>query len=310
MILAEFAVNPDVIKDWRDLRMITMNFGFEHGAVISLFPNKWIAGLKQKAETELKGTREYLGVIEKLNAIKNDVLIKSGRDYDPNQAWIDNSIRQHQAKNFYKIIHDDGMHGHADVIGFDDLDESVFRDLRAGWIKRKASVLADVSRLLLVNSKNIQFIDPFFSAKDAKFFKTLEEMLRVADFDGRNNVSVQIHSSYIHNKVEVDIASEKQRLEKYLKPIIPSGKSLEFYWWDDRKTGEIHPRCLITEKGGINFDRGFAEPNDFDQQEAETLVSMMTTNAVSAIAPKYNEASSSYRVVDKHTVYGEKQNGQ
>lgn len=309
MILAEFAVNPDVIKDWRDLRMITMNFGFEHGAVISLFPKNWIATLKQKAETELKGTKEYLSVIEKLNIIKNDVLIKSGRDYDPNQAWIDNSIRQHQAKNFYKIIHDDGMHGHADVIGFDDLDEAVFRDLREGTIKRKASVLAESSRLLLVNSKNIQFIDPFFSAKDTKFFKTLEEMLRVGDFDGRNNISVQIHASYKHSDRLVDIDDEKQSLNRYLKPRVSAGKSIDFYWWDDKGTAEIHPRYLITEKGGVRFDRGFAEPNDFDQQKADTDVSMMTNSMVNSIAPKYNEASSSYRVVGKHTVYGEKPNG-
>jgi hypothetical protein len=309
MILAEFAVNPGVIKEWRDLRMITMNFGFEHGAVISLFPSKWIAGLKQKAETELKGTKEYLSVIEKLNNIKNDVLIKSGREYDPTQEWIDNSIRQHEAKNFYKIIHVDGLLGQADVIGFDDLDEATFKNLREGKIKRKASVLAEVSRLLLVNSKNIQFIDPFFSAKDTKFFKTLEEMLRVADYDERNNVSIQIHASYSHSKTEVDIASEIVNLDRYLQPRIPKGKRIDFFWWDDNGTAEIHPRYLITEKGGIRFDRGFAEPNDFDQQEADTDVSMMTTSIVSSIAPKYNEDSSPYKVVGKHTVYGENQNG-
>jgi len=309
MILAEFAVNPDVIKEWRDLRMITMNFGFDHGAVISLFPNKWIAGLRQKAENELKGTKEYLSVIEKLNTIKNEVLIKSGREYDPTQDWIDNSIRQHQAKNFYKIIHVDDLPAHTCVIGFDDLDEMVFRDLRAGWVKRKASVLADVSRLLLVNSKNIQLIDPFFLAKDNKFFKTLEEMLRVAGFYERENVSVQIHASYIHSKVQVDIPSEKIKLDKHLKPMIPKGKSLDFFWWDDLNTAEIHPRCLITEKGGIDFDRGFAEPNDLDQQEADTKVSMMTKSMVNSIAFKYNEASSSYRAVAKHTVIGERQDG-
>jgi hypothetical protein len=309
MILAEFAVNPDAIKEWRDLKIITMNFGFEHGAVISLFPSKWIAGLKQKAEAELKGTREYLGVIEKLNTIKNDVLIKSGREYDPTQAWIDNSIRQHQTKNFYKIIHVDGLPGQTDVIGFDDLDETVFRDLREGTIKRKASVLAEVSRLLLVNSKNVQFIDPFFSAKGTKFFKTLEEMLRVADYDGRN-VSIQVHASYKHSNTSVDIEDEKQILDRHLKPRISVGKRIEFYWWDDNNTAEIHARYLITEKGGIRFDRGFAEPNVLNQQEADTDVSMMTNSMINSIAPKYNESSSAYRVVGKHTVHGEKQNGQ
>jgi hypothetical protein len=310
MILGEFAVNPDVIKEWRDLRMITMNFGFDHGAVISLFPKNWIAGLKQKAETDLKGTKEYLNVIEKLNTIKNEVLIKSGREYDPTQDWINNSIRQHQAKNFYKIIHIDDLPAHTYVIGFDELDEAVFKDLREGKIKRKASVMAEVSRLLLVNSKNIQFIDPFFSAKDTKFFKTLEEMLCVADFDRRNNVSIQIHASYIQSKVEVDIEREKISLDNYFKTKISAGKSIEFYWWDDQGSAEIHPRYLITEKGGIRFDRGFAEPNDFDQQEAETDVAMITTSMVNSISPKYKEDSSPYKIIDKYIVHGEGQNGQ
>lgn len=305
MILGEFAVNPDAIKEWRDLKVITMGFGFANGAVISLFPKNWIAGLKHKAETDLKGTREYLSVIEKLNYIKNEVLIKSGREFDPKQDWISNSILQHGKKNFYKIVHVDSVAGHSEVIGFDDLDVAIFKDLREGKIQRKASVFADVSRLLLVNSKNIQFIDPFFSAKDTKYFKTLEEMLRTAGYFERENVSIQIHASYMHSKVEVDIESEKFNINKYFKSIIPAGKKIEFYWWNDEGSAEIHPRYLITERGGIRFDRGFAEPNDFNQQESETDVAMMTSNMVNSVTPKYKEDSSPFKVVDKYIVHGE-----
>jgi hypothetical protein len=309
MILGEFAVNPDAIKEWRDLNIFTLRFGFEHGAVISLFPKEWIATLKQKALNDLKGTAEYLKVIERLDYIKKEVLVKNGRDWDAHKDWIDNSIEQHKKRNFYKIVHTDNILSHSDVIVLDGLNGTVLSGLREGKIKRKASTLAEVSRLLLFNSKNIQFIDPFFSAKDAKFFRTLEEMLRVADYDMRN-VSIQIHASYIHSNKEVDIDSEKHNLDRYLKPRIPLGKSIDFYWWDDKNTAEIHPRYLITEKGGIRFDRGFAEPNDLDQKEADTDVSMMTNSMVNSIAPKYIEASSAYRVVGKHTVHGEKQNGQ
>lgn len=310
MILGEFAVNPDAIKEWRDLNIFTLRFGFEHGAVISLFPKEWIGTLKQKALNDLNGTAEYLKVIERLDYIKKEVLVKNGRDWDAHKDWINNSIEQHKKRNFYKIVHTDNVLGHSDVIVFDGLDGAILRDLREGKIKRKASVLAEASRLLLVNSKNIQFIDPFFSARDTKFFKTLEEMLRVGDFDGRNNVSVQIHASYKQSDRQVDIDDEKQRLDRYLKPRLSTGKNIDFYWWNDNDTAEIHPRYLITEKGGIRFDRGFAEPNDFDQREADTDISMMTNSMVNSIAPKYNEASSTYKVEGKHTVHGEKQNGQ
>ena len=109
MILEEFALNPEAIKEWRDLNTITMNFGFHNGAVISSFPKNWLATLKQKAEIELNGKTEYLRVIEKLRIIKEGVLIKSGREFKPEHDWINNSIMQHEQKPFHKIIHVDNL---------------------------------------------------------------------------------------------------------------------------------------------------------------------------------------------------------
>lgn len=83
MILEEFAFNPEALKEWRDLKTVTMNFGFHNGAVISSFPKNWIVTLKQKAEIELNGKAEYLRVIERLRIIKEGILIKSGREFKP-----------------------------------------------------------------------------------------------------------------------------------------------------------------------------------------------------------------------------------
>ena len=307
MILEEFAVNPGVIREWKDLNIITMNFGFHNGAVISSFPKNWIVGLKQKAETELKGKTEYLKVIEKLRIIKDHILIKSGREFNHELDWVNNSIMQQETKPFYKIIHIDNVAECTAVIKFGDIDELLFAHLREGKVKRDAESFANISRLLLANSKNIQFIEPHFSAKYNKgFIKPLKAMLVTAGVFGRGNiVSIQFHTSHKHGNTEVCIEEEKIAINQYCKKLIPVGQQIEFFWWDDKGTAEIHPRCLVTEKGGIRFDRGIVEPSQFDQREAETDVSMMTIKMSNLISQKYREESSTYKLVDKYSVQGE-----
>lgn len=209
---------------------------------------------------------------------------------------------QHEQKPFYKIIHVDSLAGHAEVIGFDDVDELLFHQLRQGKVKRDADSIAQVSRLLLANSKNIQIIDPYFSAKNKGFVKSIKAMLNVV---GQNVASIQFHTSYMLGKTEVCIAEEKVALDKYYKNSITAGQKIEFFWWDDGKTGEIHPRYLVTEKGGMCFDRGFVEPNPIEQREAETPVYMLISAVTTSILLEYGEFSSKYKLVDKHSVQGE-----
>jgi len=312
MILGEFAVNPDAIKEWKDLKFITMNFGFEHGAVISSFPKAWLKVLQQKAKSELKDV-EYSVVTERLKVIKDEAIIKSGRAFKPEYDWIENSLLQQKNNPFYKIIHDSELADQAEVISFDSLDKHVFKGLREGVVKRDAASFAEVSRLLLENSSNIQFIDPYFSAAkgstgklDTGFFNSIKAMLSTAGVFKRTNIrDIQVHTSYKRSQTEVDIKEEKKILDEHYKKIIPLGKSIEFTWWDDEGTSEIHPRYLVTEKGGIRFDRGFVVPVSHEQREAETDVCMMTTEKNIDISLKYREETSPYNVIDRHIVQGQ-----
>ena len=213
--------------------------------------------------------------------------------------------------NRIQIIDVEGLSEHAEVISFNMLDEMVFLDLREGKIKRYAESFAEVSCLLLDHSKNIQFIDPYFSSKNNNgnlnegFVKSFRAMLEIAGvFERSNFTSIKFHTSYKHGNTEVNIDNEKEMLDAHYRSLIPSNQQIEFIWWNDVGTGEIHPRYLVTEKGGIRFDRGFIEPASHEQREAETDVSMMTTKMNIAISQKYREESSSYKVVDRHIVQG------
>jgi hypothetical protein len=105
--------------------------------------------------------------------------------------------------------------------------------------------------------------------------------------------------------IGIEQTAIQQRFKEYDRQIIElQRKKIEFFWWDDDGIAEIHPRYLVTEKGGIRFDKGFVEPNIVDQQEAETDVLMMTLKMTASVSQKYREESSPYNVVDKHVLNG------
>lgn len=301
MILGEFAINPEVIEDWTDLRILSMRFGFEHGAVISDFPKPWISSLKQRAEQDLKGTRKYLSVIEQLNRIKKEFLINRARTYDVAEDWVNNAVTQHEAFAFYKIIDINAAKG---VDAFCDIDEKLFEGLREGSTHRHAEDLAQVACLLLENSKKIKIIDPFISPHRG-CQKSIKEIINVIQRGNRaQNIQLELHTSSSRSGKDVDVANEKTEIETIYQPLVSAGMSLRVYWWKDDETNELHPRYLVTERGGMRYDRGFIEPNELSEKDSDTDVSMMTQERANEVWGTYTPEASKYEVIDTLGIIG------
>ena len=301
MILGEFAINPEAIQSWTDLRIISMRFGFENGAVISDFPKPWVATLKQKAEQELKGTREYLAVVERLNRIKKEFLINRVRAYDAADDWVSNAMVQNKELEFHKIIDINAAKG---VDAFDDIDERLFEGLREGSIHRYAADLAQAACLLLENSKKIKIIDPFISPHRG-CQKSIKEIINVIQKGNRaQNIQLELHTSSRRSGKDVDVAKEKSEIDTIYQSLVSAGMSFRVYWWKDDETNELHPRYLVTERGGIRYDRGFIEPNELSEKDSETDVSMMTQKRANEVWGTYTSESSKYEVIDSLEIVG------
>jgi len=303
MILGEFAFNPDAINDWSDLKNITMNFGFHNGAIISDFPKTWIRMLKQKAKDELEGTRQYLDVIERLDRIKSEYLIKRTREYDNENTWLDNALKENAGLAFYKIVNDTDVAHESNVISFEKLDETIFDGLREGVINRHARDIANEASLVLECSKNIKIIDPFFSSQRG-YQNTISEIFNILSNNRREDVQIEVHASIMRGGNEVDIEREKQNFHRYLPAAITKGKSLTVVWWNDNDTKELHPRYLLSERAGIRYDRGFLEPGDISERDTETDVSMMSRKMANEVWNKYRPETSKFKIVDQIIIQG------
>jgi len=309
MVLEEFAVVPSVINEWSDLKIMSLFFGFQNGAVIPTFPRNWMSYLKTKAANELKDSDndEYNRVTERLNYLKDNCLIRSGRDYDTqnNKSWIENALTQHKIAPFYKIICNEDTNGSPDVIKFEKLDARLLSGLRAGKYKRNAETLANNARLLLLASKHIKIVDPYFTYKKG-YKHTLEQIISVSDLANRQNIAdFTINTSSIRGKNEINIENERKKFIDMFGQIIPEGKSITFNWWNDNLTKEIHPRYLLTERGGIRYDRGFQEPHDLEEREHKTDISMMTQQETNESWNQYTEELSHFKIVRTLTLKGQ-----
>ncbi|GLR74376.1 hypothetical protein GCM10007855_12500 [Aliivibrio sifiae] len=67
-------------------------------------------------------------------------------------------------------------------------------------------------------------------------------------------------------------------------------ENIKLYWYcaDDERSGFLHSRGLFTAKGGLIYDRGFAEPGDRDQRQELTDITPMPTDLLHAKANSYN----------------------
>ena len=71
---------------------------------------------------------------------------------------------------------------------------------------------------------------------------------------------------------------------------MPENISLNWFFLNDGGTGRLHQRLLFTEKGGVIFDRGFIEPNAYEQREVSTNLRTMNRSQVDCATRDYNDA--------------------
>lgn len=305
MIIGEFAINPSAIDVHdRDLNFLLTCFGFANGAVIAEFPSSWIGFLLKKAHVEINEESDLKRVILKLHKLKEQCLIEARRDYDNSKTWTFNALQQHNELPFYMIVDEERCRGNPDVVTFDELDDSVFENLRGGKYPRDASTQAETSRLLLLNSCNIKIIDPFFKPVDG-YIKTIRELIRVSRYALRTDiVGFEVHASVHQGGQKIDVEETVQIIEGCFPKIIPYGKAVTFFWWDDVDTREIHPRYLISEIAGLRYDRGFQEPADLGHREGLADISVMSRRECDDAYFRYVEERSPYKLVERCKITG------
>src|SRR5262249_11745918 len=86
--------------------------------------------------------------------------------------------------------------------------------------------------------------------------------------------------------------AQQKAMLRILPEIVPAGTTLHAFHWQDRAGGKkLHPRFIITERGGIQFDYGL---DAGEGQKDTTIVILMEEDLWRVVQADYLRPSPSF----------------
>jgi len=264
----EFAVEPEAIgSSWNDFRFLIEYFGYSRGRLISRFPKRWERQVIEAAKAAGVRDVECSRIIERLNIRKSDVLMKSGREYEPDKSWVENAVSSHQQKPFHALLVENAdLSGICTCIRDADETNPLMGSPISAEVKRTPDDIASCCRLLTGQANIIDIVDPFFDIRGAReggrprsgddFKGTLLKIIANCESDGNRGKLIRIHYREHDQRPPQDVILNGAK--DWISETIPSGFEIQLIGWKELEDGEdIHDRFLLTPLGGLKIGAGF-----------------------------------------------------
>lgn len=295
MLLAEYAIEPQSLSTWDRFRYIADMCGVSTGRLISNFPNNWCGAVRDSAVDMSTLTKTRF--IEKLKHLKQNALIDLGRNYDTSRSWQENTLVEHQRMEFKAIIADRPDSPEMLDISLLDTSDAAWNVANEEAVPRTADDLALVAAFLLCMARQVIFVDPYFSAEDRRCRRPLIKFLEHAQYPlsrmefhlcSRNSGSQEHFLDMLNSRLLLDLRRWGG---------LPADQKFFFIRWNELPNGDgeaIHPRYILTDKGGMRFEHGLAEENENER----TDVSLLDQGLYQYRLSQYNPASTCFEFVD------------
>jgi hypothetical protein len=161
-------------------------------------------------------------------------------------------------------------------------------------MQRTARGLVDCARLLLDHSNEIMIVDQNFDPLLDRFRDPLTAWLQSrgrAQPWGR----CELHLAHPTDHGQPDkavLAARQGHLRSILPSLIPTGTVLRAFHWIRKPGGKkLHPRFIITERGGIQYDYGLDEGSSPGEK---TIVTLMDQGLWQTVRADYTHPSPSF----------------
>jgi len=292
---AIFAIEPDAINNWRDLRYAVEKFGYSKGLLIARYPGKWERMVMETCKLNNVGDLDLTRIVEKLRTIKGDRLVRLGLTYGDGN-WLENVgveavLNQLSAVLVRNQTLSDKFHR------IDDAHENLFENRRDFRVKRNANALAEAAKYVLTASDQFVLVDPYFQSR-RKCTKVLDSMLRICHANDATPSQVIIFTDHsIDSRDSIVVRKEYENLLNAFIEI--EVKVTIFRVAGDQLDQDFHARYLFNQKAGLRFDRGFVEPEDHDEREHETDVTCLDTAFSNELYARFIGARESINIVDE-----------
>jgi len=292
LIFREYALDPTALDSWDVFKDITNRFGFEHGRLISRFPEKW--------EKEVLKACGDLGDVEKkkialrLRQFGRQKLVDFDRAFNSKRTWLNNALEEHKRQPFQAIIADNSKAKRKDIISPTDVEEThpLIRIGRGGEIQRRAEDLAECCQLLLENSTEVILVDPYFDPSRRKWTRPLGHFLMCAE-KGKTLSRFEYHL-----KAHAAGAWFSDECERQFSKNLSEHREVRFLLWEDEEDPlDLHSRLVLTDVGVMKIDRGLDEDHD-----GHTLVTVLNDVEREDLWDRYAKRQNKYHLIDEVVV--------
>lgn len=245
---SEYAVEPAAMgADWQTFRFLIEKFGLDKGRLISRLPKKWESKVIQAAKESGVSAIKLTSMVERLKNTSRLRMADFGREYQPDQTWIENAVRQHADRPFRAIICAGEDRPCGEALGTDDCsdDHALFFAPISKDIPRTADAIADALAFLAMTAREIDLIDPFFDLRAAgsDYVSPLASLLARLSVLQASCKVIRVHFRTHDSRPPEDIFLRD--LPRQTDGIIPAGFSLQFIEWSEIQGGD-RPHWLAT----------------------------------------------------------------
>lgn len=290
-----FAIEPEAINDWHCFRYAVEKFGYSKGLLIARYPKTWERMVIDACKLNGVGDLDMARIVEKLQTIKGDRLVRMGLPYGDG-GWlenvgIENVLNKLSAVLVRNQVVSEKFHR------IDDAHENLFENRRDFRARRNANSLAQAAKYVLVVSNEIVLVDPYFQSR-RKCTKVLDSMLEVCAENGGLPNHIFIFSD--HNNDSRQSGTVKLEYEGLLNDWLQHGVRFTISRVaSDQLDQDFHARYIFNQKAGLRFDRGFVEPEDHGERVHNTDVTCLDTAFVSDLYARFVDGRDGLEIVDE-----------
>lgn len=253
-----FAADPLSCENSGDLRFLLSHFGPNAGRYLADYPDAWANDIRRRCEALGPIEGERAKVLIRRAREKSALLRKPTIPWEERSDWLAN-YRKVLSKNPGEFANGIVARGVSadDAITIDDLDLSPTADES---IEAVSSEYARVSKTLLLLSPELIFVDPYLNPCKSDRRDVLIELFRTASRGKCRKISCWARDSeVVGNRSSHNWAEVSEALRQILSTAEwPSDRAFQYVLVDDVTCrSKMHPRYLVSVKGGIRFDQGF-----------------------------------------------------
>src|SRR5438132_6210169 len=123
-MIYEYALEPELVATWsnrQDYRYFIEKFGLGQARVVSRVPKSWKGRVWETFHSENEIAKKRME--ELLVRLSERMVQRKGYVWEPSQAWLENTHREHERIPFHAILSRQNEAGHACTLVGDGWEE-------------------------------------------------------------------------------------------------------------------------------------------------------------------------------------------